>query len=154
MITNIIIFIRLCHPKPCRFCGQIVTPYSKLLVHEKEHRQRADGYICHFCGHQFTTNRSLIRHSKQHTNYERFCCKTCNLQFSNGFGLRKHLRQQHKELIVQRKPEEIQKRKQKCPKCLLWLSSKLALRVHMRTHLPIEERIKICPTCNKTFINA
>lgn len=147
-----IIFIRLCHPKPCHFCRQHITPSSKLFEHEKEHRKRLDGFICHLCGHRCISNKSLIAHYKQHQSQKQICCKICNLQFSNGFGLRKHLRQQHKELIV-KKPEEIQKNKQKCSKCSLWLSSKLALRVHMRTHLPIEERRKFCPICNKGFVN-
>lgn len=81
------------------------------------------------------------------------CCNTCNLQFTNGFGLRKHIRQHHKEQFVKKNPEDILKERQKCPKCELWLSSKLSLRVHLKTHLPIEERKKTCPDCNKVFIN-
>lgn len=147
-----IIFIS--RPKPCLFCGQRITPCSKLLEHENEHRKRADGFNCHLCGHQFTTHKNLIAHCKQHQNYKQFCCKICNLQFSNGYGLGKHLRQQHKELLVKRKSKKIQRKKQKCSKCFLWLSSKFSLREHMKTHLPVEERRKICPICKKKFIDA
>lgn len=97
---------------------------------------------------------NLRSHHKLHRKRERNCCKICDLQFKNGFRLRKHLRLMHKELLVKKKTEDIQKRKQKCSKCDQWLSTKLALRVHMRTHVSAEERKKTCPTCNKVFICA
>lgn len=148
-------FCRKCHPKPCRFCGENVMPREKLRLHENEHRKPSeDGYICHLCGHKFKTFRGLNCHSKKHQNHERFSCVPCDIEFSNGCSLKKHLRQKHKETIVKHNSGNIQTKRQKCTKCEQWLSSKLALRVHMRTHLPLEERMKICPECNKVFINA
>ncbi|XP_050438114.1 uncharacterized protein LOC126844193 isoform X2 [Adelges cooleyi] len=146
---------RFNHPRPCRYCGEHITPRDQLCLHEKEHRKpTTDGFICHLCGRQFKTLRSLNIHYSQHKNRERFCCTICNLEFTNGFGLRKHLRQHHKELLVKKNPDDVLRKRQKCNKCNLWLSSPLALRVHIKTHLPIEERMKTCPKCNKAFINA
>lgn len=137
MIINIAYyFIRVCYPKPsCYFCGQHKTPCSKLHEQENEHKKSADGFICHLCDHQFTSNKSLITHFKQHQN-------------------RKHLRQPHKKPLLKIKPKRIQMKKHECSKCFQRFKSKLALRVHMRTHLPIKKQMKTCPTCNKTFINA
>lgn len=55
---------------------------------------------------------------------------------------------------MKKNPDDVLRKRQKCNKCNLWLSSPLALRVHIKTHLPIEERMKTCPKCNKAFINA
>ncbi|XP_050527505.1 zinc finger protein 624-like isoform X2 [Daktulosphaira vitifoliae] len=151
----LIAHVRFYHPRPCRYCGELITPRDQLYNHEKEHQKPSpDGFICHLCGRHLKTHKSLNLHYKHHKNKEKFCCNTCNLQFINGFGLRKHIRQHHKELLVKKKPEDIQKERQKCTICDLWLSSHLALQVHIKTHLPIEERMKICPKCNKVFINA
>lgn len=150
------IIIRSIHSTMCRYCKEIITPIEKLLQHEKEHhKSSSDGFICHLCGRQFKTHQSLKLHCKQHQDIERLCCNICNLQFTNGFGLRKHQRQHHKELIEKKKPnpEDLIKKRQKCSKCDMWLSSKLALQVHMKTHLPMEERMKTCPDCKKVFVN-
>lgn len=109
--------------------------------------------MCHVCGHVFKTFKNLHCHYKTHLNSKQFCCTTCNLQFNNSFGLKKHIRQQHKDLFLQEKTKDSLKTQQKCPKCKLWLSSSLVLKVHMRTHLPFEERMKVCPDCSKVFVN-
>lgn len=130
-------------------------PHEKLLLHEKEHcKPSEDGFVCHLCGRQFKTSKGLNCHYKKHKNYDRFSCTSCDLQFSNGYGLRKHLHQNHKETFDEKKTKRILTKQQKCSKCEQWLSSKLALRVHMRIHLPIEERMKTCPDCKKVFVNA
>jgi len=130
-----------------------VIPRDRLITHEKEHYNFPDGYICHICGLRFKANKSLNFHYRKHQNHDQFSCIACNLQFNSGFGLRRHIRRQHKELLIETKSENIKNKQQKCPDCELWLSSSLALRVHMKTHLPIEERIKSCLDCKKTFVN-
>lgn len=109
-------------------------------------------FVCHICGHLFKTNKTWNSHYKVHLNKKRFC-SICNLQFNNEFVLKKHTRQRHKNIIIKKRTEGILEQQQKCPKCDSWLSSKVALREHMKTHLPYQLVMTTCPVCKKIFKN-
>lgn len=87
-------------------------------------------------------------HYKQHGNNEELNCIACNLKFINRIGLKMHIRKEHKKLDY-----KILNKNIKCSICNKWLSSKEALNIHMKTHLPVEDRIKTCPVCKKLFVN-
>lgn len=110
-----------------------------------------DSFICHICGHLFKTNKTWNCHFKVHLNKKIFC-SICDLQLNNEFALKKHTMQHHKNIIAKKLTEGILE-KQKCSKCNLWLSSRVTLQEHMKTHLPFEAQMKTCPVCKKIFIN-
>lgn len=87
-------------------------------------------FVCELCGSQFTQKSTHNAHMLTHTNEYKFACNRCDKTFKQS--------------------------KLHCPFChqsILYFifDSGTSLKVHLRTHLKIDDRPHICSDCGRAF---
>ncbi|XP_059476248.1 zinc finger protein OZF-like [Neocloeon triangulifer] len=156
----------------CDFCTVTFRLKDRMLEHILTHLgQKA--YSCEFCDKQFSKRACLRNHSKRHTNMWTHICKFCDKGFAESTSLKYHVRSQHtKEKIFKcdkcsksfykNQDLKIHKRRnhndqpeifsQACPTCKKVFQDDYALRLHLKTHIPVDERRKYkCSECPAAF---
>lgn len=97
--------------RKCKDCGLEFKKPHKLLEHQALEHGQGQTFICDMCGKIFTSKSLLMSHQKYHKGVKSKKCFKCPSIFTEGKGLRTHLRRVHKlsgeELLMLQMEEKL-----------------------------------------------
>ena len=117
----------------CDQCGKVLGSATTLKIHQRQLHERRFQQTCDGCGRQFLRLSSLINHltcthphllpDKYRSRLDELVCKECNLTFSRGSSLQRHLKVKHGG-----EPSHI------CPVCSRRFRCERYVQRHVRNH--------------------
>ncbi|KAK3909637.1 Zinc finger protein 710, partial [Frankliniella fusca] len=123
----------------CPTCGHVFDRPGKLARHCASHAKVS--YRCEVCGKEISNKANYKRHLEIHEN--KIKCDVCDLTFSKGVLLRRHLAKVH--------GPSFKDRRLKCPKCKYLTKSRRRLYTHVAK---IHGVNRLCDYCLAGFRTA
>ena len=137
----------------CKVCDKYLGSKENMVIHRNMHMD-IKPFKCNFCERSYRSPGNMKTHRKEAHAEEWKAeqakrgpknsspCPKCGLRFPFLSEFYKHLAEIHQDMAS----KELQ-----CTTCDKWLSNKLKLQSHMRTHTG--ERPFVCDFCPKTFFS-
>ena len=125
----------------CDQCDFATSTKDGLRKHKKKKHQKSTLVNCELCDYTFKSSSpaDVLSHMKTHqSNKPMKKCEHCSKEFLSKSGLNSHLKLIHRD------------KRYKCDICHVESKSVTFHKIHMRSHLPVEEQFK-CDKCD-TFV--
>ena len=124
-------------------CSKSFTSRRRLNQHYQSHYKQ---YRCPYpgCYKAFTRKNDLKIHQESHQHRKSEICGFCMMKFADWRYLRKHIKEQHKEISAEKQYV--------CRKCHKRFDRKDSLQNHWKSHLDKKHRTLLkCSECKQAF---
>ena len=151
----------------CNLCVEVFTSNFTLHRHlqeqhnystkedgEAQFENQVDIFACGRCKQEFKYKRNLLTHIESvHERTEPCMCKICNQEIVKSSNLKRHMREKHSVLDVEKVLQKEEMTEFECKQCLRIFKRK----EHLLQHLPVHEALSPeynCEECDASFSNA